>query len=130
MEIKTNQIIVEKYNFETILAKQEQVENTVRVEINEVEPTSDDKSILEEGKLFKIDVPFDLILPQFKINGQISRIVQLVDFFGQGNELGEELIQELSKPLISYITRLTYEVSEIAFDAPGIDLDFTANNNE
>lgn len=33
-------------------------------------------------------------------------------------------MRELSRPLIKYIERLTYEVTEIAFDEPGFALNF------
>lgn len=36
-------------------------------------------------------------------------------------------MRELSKPLIDYIERLTYEVTEIAFDEPGVTLNFESN---
>ncbi|EMG29368.1 hypothetical protein X560_1641 [Listeria fleischmannii 1991] len=127
MEIKTNPIVVEKYNFEANLGGKINGENKITVQLNEVEPAGDDKSILDEGKMFKVDVPFELSLERFNINGHISRIVQLVDYFGEADELDKSFIAELSSPLIDYIKRLTYEVTEIAFDEPGFDLNFEAN---
>ncbi|WP_239257158.1 DUF1149 family protein [Listeria ilorinensis] len=127
MEVKVNQIIVEKFNFETHLEAPKEVQPTIRVDINEVEPTEENKTILEDGKIYKIEVPFELILPRFKIDGKISRLVQIVGFSGTATEIDKKVVQELSAPLISYIRRLTYEVTEIAFDEPGVDLNFEAN---
>ncbi len=127
MEIKTNPIVVEKYNFETKATNLAAGENKVNVQLNEVEPAGDDKSILETGKMFKIDVPFVLTLERFKIDGHISRVIQIVDFFGAAEELEKNLIAELSAPLVDYIKRLTYEVTEIAFDEPGFELNFESN---
>ncbi|WP_088810194.1 MULTISPECIES: DUF1149 family protein [unclassified Listeria] len=127
MEIKTNPIVVEKYNFETNVTEQTSGENQINVQLNEVEPVGDDKSILEAGKMFKIDVPFILTLDRFKIDGHISRIIQIVDFFGAAEELEKHLMAELSAPLVDYIKRLTYEVTEIAFDEPGFQLKFESN---
>ncbi|WP_088825327.1 DUF1149 family protein [Listeria goaensis] len=127
MEIKTNPIVVEKYNFETNMTEQTSGENQINVQLNEVEPVGDDKSILEAGKMFKIDVPFILTLDRFKIDGHISRIIQIVDFFGAAEELEKHLMAELSAPLVDYIKRLTYEVTEIAFDEPGFQLNFESN---
>ncbi|WP_088815714.1 MULTISPECIES: DUF1149 family protein [Listeria] len=127
MEIKTNPIVVEKYNFETNVTEQTSGENQINVQLNEVEPVGDDKSILEAGKMFKIDVPFILTLDRFKIDGHISRIIQIVDFFGAAEELEKHLMAEFSAPLVDYIKRLTYEVTEIAFDEPGFQLNFESN---
>ncbi|EUJ20578.1 DUF1149 family protein [Listeria aquatica] len=127
MEFRVNQIIVEQFNFETLQTQPENAENSIQVQLNEVEPTGDDKSILDDGKIFKVDMPFLLVLDRFKVSGHISRIVQVVDFFGEAEELGAERAEEMSKPLISYIKRLTYEVTEIAFDEPGYELDFESH---
>ncbi|EUJ33185.1 hypothetical protein MFLO_04600 [Listeria floridensis FSL S10-1187] len=127
MEFKANPIIVEKYNFETLVEPEEGIENNIMVQLNEVEPAGEDKSELEAGKIYKVDVPFSLVLERFKIDGQISRIVQVLDFFGETNEIDQATAQEMSKPLIDYIKRLTYEVTEIAFDLPGYKLDFESN---
>ncbi len=51
------------------------------------------------------------------------------DFFGDFSDLEAVDVEGLSNPLIDYIKRLTYDVTEIAFDEPGVSLDFNANHN-
>ncbi|EAH1309241.1 DUF1149 family protein, partial [Listeria monocytogenes] len=53
----------------------------------------------------------------------------LKDFFGDFSDLEAVDVEGLSNPLIDYIKRLTYDVTEIAFDEPGVSLDFNANHN-
>ncbi|EAF4079763.1 DUF1149 family protein, partial [Listeria monocytogenes] len=40
MDIVTNKIVVEKYNFETIVEENEQFENKIELEVHEVEPVN------------------------------------------------------------------------------------------
>lgn len=128
MDIVTNKIIVEKYNFETILEENGQIENKIELEVHEVEPIGGNDELMAKGKIFKITIPFALVLEKFRIDGRISRIVQVKDYFGQFSDLAIPDVEGLSNPLIDYIKRLTYDVTEIAFDEPGISLDFNANH--
>ncbi|AHI54948.1 DUF1149 family protein [Listeria ivanovii] len=128
MDIVTNKIVVEKYNFETILEENGQIENKIELEVHEVEPIGGNEELMAKGKFFKITIPFVLALEKFRVDGRISRIVQVKDYFGQFSELAIPDVEGLSNPLIDYIKRLTYDVTEIAFDEPGISLDFNANH--
>ncbi|MBC1424201.1 DUF1149 family protein [Listeria seeligeri] len=128
MDIVTDKIVVEKYNFETILEENGQIENKIELEVHEVEPVGGNEELMAKGKIFKITIPFVLALEKFRIDGRISRIVQVKDYFGQFSDLAIPDVEGLSNPLIDYIKRLTYDVTEIAFDEPGISLDFNANH--
>lgn len=128
MDIVTDKIVVEKYNFETILEENGQTENKIELEVHEVEPVGGNEELMTKGKIFKITIPFVLALEKFRIDGRISRIVQVKDYFGQFSDLAIPDVEGLSNPLIDYIKRLTYDVTEIAFDEPGISLDFNANH--
>lgn len=128
MDIVTDKIVVEKYNFETILEENGQTENKIELEVHEVEPIGGNEELMAKGKIFKITIPFALTLEKFRIDGRISRIVQVKDYFGQFSDLVIPDVEGLSNPLIDYIKRLTYDVTEIAFDEPGISLDFNANH--
>ncbi|MBC1585620.1 DUF1149 family protein [Listeria seeligeri] len=128
MDIVTDKIVVEKYNFETILEENGQTENKIELEVHEVEPIGGNEELMAKGRIFKITIPFALTLEKFRIDGRISRIVQVKDYFGQFSDLAIPDVEGLSNPLIDYIKRLTYDVTEIAFDEPGISLDFNANH--
>ncbi|EAD5868605.1 DUF1149 family protein [Listeria innocua] len=129
MDIVTNKIVVEKYNFETTMEENQPFENKIELEVHEVEPVDGNVELMAKGKIFKITIPFLLVLENFRIDGRISRIIQLKDFFGQFSDLEAKDVEDLSNPLIDYIKRLTYDVTEIAFDEPGVSLDFNANHN-
>ncbi|MFC5630723.1 MULTISPECIES: DUF1149 family protein [Streptococcus] len=66
-----------------------------------------------------------IVKEEFVISGIISqgnhiqnRIVQ------EPSELSQEEVQYLAAPLLDMLKRLTYEVTEIALDRPGINLEF------
>lgn len=58
MDIVTNKIVVEKYNFETIVEENEQFENKIELEVHEVEPVNGNVELMSKGKIFKITIPF------------------------------------------------------------------------
>ncbi len=58
MDIVTNKIVVEKYNFETIMEENEQFENKIELEVHEVEPVNGNVELMSKGKIFKITIPF------------------------------------------------------------------------
>lgn len=58
MDIVTNKIVVEKYNFETILEEDKQFENKIELEVHEVEPVNGNVELMAKGKIFKITIPF------------------------------------------------------------------------
>ncbi|RKW09603.1 MAG: DUF1149 family protein, partial [Catonella sp.] len=43
---------------------------------------------------------------------------------GEPSEFDQEEVEQLAKPCLSMLNRLTYEVTEIALDLPGINLEF------
>lgn len=66
-----------------------------------------------------------IVKEEFVISGVLSqgnriqnRIVQ------EPSELSQEEVQQLAAPLLDMLKRLTYEVTEIALDRPGINLEF------
>lgn len=53
MDIVTNKIVVEKYNFETIMEENEQFENKIELEVHEVEPVNGNVELMSKGKILK-----------------------------------------------------------------------------
>ncbi|KRL91578.1 DUF1149 family protein [Lactobacillus kalixensis] len=80
------------------------------------------------GSYFEVSVVFDVAPApgDFTVSGQISQIVKLEDYYGDGNDLESADYQILSRPLVEYIETLTYEVTQITMDEP-VNLNFEAN---
>ncbi|MGQ7461119.1 DUF1149 family protein [Streptococcus suis] len=68
---------------------------------------------------------FIIVLNHFVISGAMSQRVHLQDRYVQEpTEFTEAEKRELVDPLLSILKRMTYEVTEIAFDSPGVNLEF------
>ena len=71
----------------------------------------------------RLDFTFPLV--DFVVKGSISQVNTIHQrSIEQIEDLTPEEVNELVEPLFSIIQRLTYDVSEIALDEPGIALDF------
>ena len=68
---------------------------------------------------------FIIVLENLVISGHLSQLSYIRDLVIENREqLDQEKMQELAAPLFDLLNRLTYEVTEIALDQPGINLEF------
>ncbi|HEL2038144.1 TPA: DUF1149 family protein [Streptococcus suis] len=68
---------------------------------------------------------FMIVLDHFVISGAISQAVHLPNrLVEEPTEFTDEEKRVLVEPLLDILKRMTYEVTEIAFDAPGVNLEF------
>ncbi|EGJ28217.1 DUF1149 family protein [Streptococcus porcinus] len=68
---------------------------------------------------------FLIVKDEFVIGGVISQMVRIVDrLINQPSEFKQDEVEYLAEPLLDMVQRLTYEVTEIALDRPGINLEF------
>ena len=66
-----------------------------------------------------------IVIENLVISGHISQLSYIRDLVIENREqLDQEKMQELASPLFDLLKRLTYEVTEIALDEPGISLEF------
>lgn len=68
---------------------------------------------------------FVIVKEEFVISGVISQMVRILDrLVDKPNEFTQEEVESLAAPLLDMVKRLTYDVTEIALDSPGINLEF------
>ena len=74
----------------------------------------------------KVDVNFQLInRDQEQNSGTITQINHLFGrYVNEPSEFSKDEVEELARPCLNMLNRLTYEVTEIALDLPGINLEF------
>ena len=61
----------------------------------------------------------------FVISGTITQINHLFGrYVNEPSEFSKDEVEELARPCLNMLNRLTYEVTEIALDLPGINLEF------
>lgn len=78
-----------------------------------------------------IRLDFTMIFEEFVISGSLGQVTLFKDRRIESQEdLSQEELDELMKPLFFLVKRLTYEVSEIALDEPGVTIQFDQINQE
>lgn len=80
----------------------------------------------EENKTTILTIlKFMIVMEQFVISGVMTQGVHILGrIVEEPTEFSNEDRRFLVAPLLDMLKRLTYEVTEIAFDAPGINLEF------
>ena len=70
-------------------------------------------------------VSFMVVFDAFVISGTISQINHIIGrIINEPSEFEQDEVEQLARPSLSILNRLTYEVTEIALDLPGINLEF------
>ena len=68
---------------------------------------------------------FMIVFDKFVISGTISQVNHIDGrIVNEPSELSQEEVETLARPSLNMLNRLTYEVTEIALDLPGINLEF------
>ena len=68
---------------------------------------------------------FMIVRDEFVISGIISQMNHIQNrIVNNPKDFSQEEAEYLAAPLLDTLQRLTYEVTEIAFDRPGINLEF------
>ena len=68
---------------------------------------------------------FMIVFDKFVISGTISQVNHVQGrIVNEPSELNQEEVETLARPCLNMLNRLTYEVTEIALDLPGINLEF------
>lgn len=68
---------------------------------------------------------FMIVFDKFVISGTISQVNHVEGrIVEQPSDLKQEEVEQLGRPCLNMLNRLTYEVTEIALDLPGINLEF------
>ncbi|MCG4281759.1 DUF1149 family protein [Lacticaseibacillus saniviri] len=127
METKKFAIVVNAFHYD-LVGMDAEVKQDIQVAMRQVEPNDPErKDELKAGNMYEIMVPFNVVPENtgFQISGQISRVVQILDFFGEPKDIAQEDLAKLSRPLVETIETLTYQVTAVALDQ-GISLNFKA----
>ncbi|MGX4644799.1 DUF1149 family protein [Holzapfeliella sp. JNUCC 80] len=129
MELKKNQVIVNSFHYDLVKPESE-VKNDLNVTMNRMNITHSNGELDkgEEGHYFEMKVPFEIV-PQdsgIKVTGQVSQLIQTIDYYGEANELDGSSLEEMTRPLIEKIEELVYAITEVTLDEP-VKLTFRPN---
>ncbi|MGX7776538.1 DUF1149 family protein [Streptococcus pluranimalium] len=68
---------------------------------------------------------FTIVRDEFMISGVISQMIHIQNrIVNEPKEFSQEEVETLAVSLLGMVKRMTYEVTEIALDRPGINLEF------
>ena len=80
----------------------------------------------KNNSILGLRIEFKIILENVAISGDVAQFVQTVGRkVDKIEDLSSDEVNTLVHPLFVLIERLTYEVTEIALDKPGVQLNFS-----
>ena len=113
---------VNSYHFDLRNLKMEEEHGTPQTRYN-IEFHLVEKNEAEHFTSVILVMHFMNVQEKFVVSGVLSQQVKLTEgIVDNPGDISDEDKRYLAQPLFEMVNRLTYEVTEIAFDAPGIDL--------
>lgn len=123
MEIMRELPIVDAYHFDNNVEEGEQTQ----IQVAFVPLAANNPEFTENNTLLGAQVQYKLVLGSFKISGQIRQVNHIKNRkITSPEDLSHEESEELVEPIFDVLRRLTYEVTEIITDEPGINLEFNS----
>ena len=124
MNLKREQEFVSQYHFD---ARNFEWENENGVPETKVDVNFQLLQHDQENQVTSLIVilSFMIVFDKFVISGTISQVNHVEDrIVDQPSDFSQEEVETLARPSLDMLNRLTYEVTEIALDLPGINLEF------
>ncbi|WP_150225641.1 DUF1149 family protein [Streptococcus constellatus] len=124
MELQREKEFVSQYHYDARNLEWEKENGTpeTKVDVNFQLLNQD-----QEGQVTSIVVivSFMIVFDSFVISGTISQVNHILGrIVNEPSEFEQDEVEQLAHPSLAVLNRLTYEVTEIALDLPGINLEF------
>ena len=126
MKIEREQEFVHQFHYDARNLEWEKESGTPETNVNvQFQLVENVEGISESDTAISGALTFIIVLENLVVSGHISQLSYIRDLVIENREqLDQEKMQELAAPLFDLLKRLTYEVTEIALDEPGISLEF------
>ncbi|GAX47412.1 DUF1149 family protein [Pseudolactococcus reticulitermitis] len=126
MKIEREQEVVHQFHYDARNLEWEKENGTPETNLNvQFQLVEQIEGVSETDTAITGALTFIIVLENLVISGHISQLNYIRDLVIENREqLDQEKMQELAAPLFDLLKRLTYEVTEIALDQPGINLEF------
>lgn len=126
MKIEREQEFVHQFHYDARNLEWEKENGTPETNLNvQFQLVENVEGISESDTAISGALTFIIVLENLLVSGHISQLSYIRDLVIENREqLDQEKMQELAAPLFDLLKRLTYEVTEIALDEPGISLEF------
>ena len=127
MELKRQQPIVEAYHFD-MKPKDKEMETKLNVGFAPLKVK--DEEYMEKNSIIGARLEFQLVFADYVLSGRVGQVNHILNRkVNSGEDLTKAETDRLVEPLFDIVKRLTYEVSEIVTDKPGLQLNFNTNSN-
>ncbi|BDP53764.1 hypothetical protein EfmJHP35_16880 [Enterococcus faecium] len=128
MEIRRQKEVVEAFHYDMRLPNQE-VETDLKVGFSPLKETIENYP--KEHSIVGAVLEFRLVFDTYVLSGSVSQINHILNRKIEGqNDVTQEEVDELVAPLFDIVRRMSYEVTEIALDQPGVKLNFQSEKQE
>lgn len=120
--------VVEAFHYDMRLPNQE-VETDLKVGFSPLKETIENYP--KEHSIVGARLEFRLVFDTYVLSGSVSQINHILNRKIEGqNDVTQEEVDELVAPLFDIVRRMSYEVTEIALDQPGVKLNFQSEKQE
>ena len=127
MEITRQKELVEGFHYDANRPEND-VQTEIKVELNPIN-MEDQADFPADSSVLGLRVIFLIAFDEFTLTGAVRQLVTVTGRkITTNQDLTQEETDELMRPLFSIIERLAYEVTEIALDRPGLQLNFSQND--
>lgn len=122
MEIKRQQEVVEKFHYDMIM-QDDELKTDLRVGFSPIE--SADENYPKENSIIAARLEFRLVFEEYVLSGSVSQVNHIINRkIEKQEDISQEEVDELVSPLFNMVQRMAYEITEIALDKPGVQLNF------
>lgn len=122
MEIKRQQEVVEKFHYDMRM-QDDELKTDLRVGFSPIE--SADENYPKENSIIAARLEFCLVFEEYVLTGSVSQVNHIINRkIEKQEDIEQEEVDELVSPLFSIVQRMAYEITEIALDKPGVQLNF------
>lgn len=124
MNLQREQEFVSQYHFDARNFEWEKENGTPETKVDVNFQLIEQNEETQTTSLIVI-LTFMIVFDNFVISGTISQANHIQGRLVQEpSEFDQNEVEELARPCLTMLNRLTYEVTEIALDLPGINLEF------
>ena len=128
MEIKRQQEVVENFHYDMRLQDDES-KTDLRVGFSPIE--SADENYPKENSIIAARLEFRLVFDEYILSGSVSQVNHVIKRqIEKQEDITQEEVDELVGPLFNIVQRMAYEITEIALDKPGVQLNFQSGTPE
>lgn len=125
MNITRQPVLVEQFHYEHIskdgLGERE---TSIVVGVHPLDMSEVEDFPKDSASVLGLSIDFMILFQEFHLSGVVRQLVTIDRVVESPNEFTKKELDMLLKPLFSVIERISYEVTEIALDQPGVQLNF------